>query len=211
MSSPQVRADVVGFDLDMTLIDSREAILASFAAMARETGVAVDPVGVDSRLGIKLEDELVHWFPPQEVEAAVAIYRRHYRLLSRPLTKALPGARESLAAVRAAGARTVVITAKFEQTARRALDDLDLQVDELIGNAHGPEKGEVLTRLAAAAYVGDTPPDMGAAVASGAFAVGVSTGSFSAGDLTAAGAKIVLASLAEFPAWYVEYRADYWA
>ena len=52
----------VGFDLDMTLIDSRAAILASFAAVAADTGVAIDPAGVDSRLGIRLEDELAHWF-----------------------------------------------------------------------------------------------------------------------------------------------------
>ena len=45
----------VGFDLDMTLIDSRRAILESFAAVAADSGVAIDPAGVTSRLGIKLE------------------------------------------------------------------------------------------------------------------------------------------------------------
>jgi len=68
---------VVGFDLDMTLVDSRAAILASFAAVAAETGVAIDPAGVDSRLGIKLEDELAHWFPAGEIAPAMEIYRRH--------------------------------------------------------------------------------------------------------------------------------------
>ena len=47
----------VGFDLDLTLIDSRAAILAAWAEVARETGVRVDPASVASRLGIKLEDE----------------------------------------------------------------------------------------------------------------------------------------------------------
>ncbi|HEX4830834.1 MAG TPA: HAD hydrolase-like protein [Trebonia sp.] len=211
MTSQTSRADIVGFDLDMTLIDSRGAILASFAAVARETGVAIDPAGVDSRLGIKLEDELIHWFPAREVPAAIEVYRRHYRLLSEPLTTLLPGARESVAAVRAAGARVVVITAKLAATARRALAELDLPVDDLLGDLHGAQKGEALARLAAAAYVGDTPPDMRAAVSAGALAVGVATGSFSAGDLSAAGAQVVLASLEQFPAWYVEYRADYWA
>ena len=32
----------VGFDLDMTLINSRPAILASFAETSRETGTAID-------------------------------------------------------------------------------------------------------------------------------------------------------------------------
>jgi phosphoglycolate phosphatase len=60
----------------------------------------------------------------------------------------------------------------------------------------------VLRRLQAAAYVGDSPPDMAAAVAAGVRAVGVATGSFSADDLARAGADVVLASLAEFPGWY---------
>ena len=56
--------------------------------------------------------------------------------------------------------------------------------------------------LRAAAYVGDSPPDMAAAVRAGARAVGVTTGSFSRDDLAGAGADVVLDSLAAFPAWY---------
>ena len=197
---------VVGFDLDMTLIDSRPAILASFAAVATETGVAIDPAGVDSRLGVKLETELAHWFPTDEISAAIAIYRRHYPALSGPLTRALPGAHEALAAVRSAGAPAVVITAKFEPTARRSLDDLGLEVDAVYGEAHGPEKATVLASLGAGVYIGDTPPDMDAAVLAGAYPVGVTTGSFPGSDLQLAGAKVVLASLAEFPDWYRQYR-----
>ena len=74
----------VGFDLDMTLIDSSRAILASFAGVAADTGVAIDPAGVTSRLGIKLEAELAYWFPPGEVDAAV-----------RALPRALPAARRA--------------------------------------------------------------------------------------------------------------------
>lgn len=196
---------VVGFDLDMTLIDSRRAILASFAAVAAETGVLIDPVGVDSRLGVKLETELAHWFPADEIESAVAIYRKHYPLLAGPLTSVLPGAPEALAAVRAAGTRAVVISAKFEPTVRVTLDALGLEADEIFGGLHGPEKGEVLVALKAAAYVGDTPADMAAAVQAGAFGVGTATGSFTAGELSSAGAGVVLAALTEFPAWYAGF------
>ena len=54
----------VGFDLDMTLIDSRPAIMAAFAELARETATVIDLAAVDGRLGIKLEDEVAFWFPP---------------------------------------------------------------------------------------------------------------------------------------------------
>jgi phosphoglycolate phosphatase-like HAD superfamily hydrolase len=191
----------------MTLIDSRRAILASFAAVAAETGVTIDPAGVDSRLGVTLEAELGHWFPAGEIAAAIAIYRRHYPVLAGPLTSALPGAHEALSSVRSAGARVVVITAKYEPTARRSLDDLGLAVDAVYGEAHGPQKGTLLSELGASVYVGDTPADMGAAVQSGAYPVGVPTGSFTSDDLQSAGAKVVLASLAEFPGWYRQHRA----
>jgi phosphoglycolate phosphatase len=195
----------VGFDLDMTLIDSRAAILGSFAGVAAETGVAIDPAEVDSRLGIKLEDELAHWLPPAAIEPAMRIYRSHYLRLAGPLTRVLPGARESLAVVRAAGARAVVVTAKLEATARLSLDGLGLVTDAVFGDVHGPQKAVVLTSVGAAVYVGDTPADMAAAVTAGARPVGVATGSFTGDELRAAGAIDVLASLTDFPARYAAF------
>jgi len=192
----------VGFDLDMTLINSRPAILAAFAAAGRETGTAIDLDAVDRRLGIKLEDELAYWFPPGRVDAAAAIYRRHYVELAVPMTTALPGAHEALAAVRAAGQRVIVITAKHPVSVGPSLEAVELSFDDLFTLVHGPEKATVLRSVGATAYVGDTPPDMGAAVTAGVRAVGVATGSFTAEDLTAAGAEVVLTSLAAFPAWY---------
>jgi phosphoglycolate phosphatase-like HAD superfamily hydrolase len=197
----------VGFDLDMTLIDSRRAILQSFAGVAADTGVAIDPAGVTSRLGIKLEAELAYWFPPGEVAEAVRIYRSHYLRLAGPLTTRLPGAAEAIAAVRAAGARAVVITAKYELTARLSLEGVGLSADELFADAHGPEKGAILKEIGAGVYVGDTPADMAAAAIAGAHAVGVTTGSFTAADLRAAGAADVLAALTDFPSLYRKITA----
>jgi len=197
----------VGFDLDMTLIDSRPAIMASFAALAKDTGTAIDLEAVDRRLGIKLEDELVFWYPPDERAAAVAIYRRHYVPLAERMTTALPGAYEALAVVRAAGERAVIITAKHPISVEPSLKAAGLAADEVFTFVHGPEKAAVLSRIHAAAYVGDSPPDMAAAVASGARAVGVATGSFSGDDLAGAGAGVVLDSLEGFPAWYLSASA----
>ena len=192
----------VGFDLDMTLIDSRPAILASFAGLARDTATAIDLDAVDSRLGIKLEDELPFWYPPDQQAAAAVIYRRYYVRLAEQMTTALPGAHEALAAVRAAGERVVIITAKHPVSVEPSLKGIGLAADELFTFVHGPEKAAVLSRISAAAYVGDSPPDMAAAVTAGVRAVGVATGSFSAADLARAGASVVLDDLTGFPAWY---------
>jgi phosphoglycolate phosphatase len=192
----------VGFDLDMTLIDSRRAIMSSFAAVGAGTGVAIDLADADRRLGIKLEDELAHWFPSNEIPAAVALYREHYAKVAGELTVVMPGAADALAAVRAAGARAVVITAKYVVPAKAGLDGAGLAADELYTELHGPEKAAALTRIGAEVYVGDTPADMAAAKTAGAAAVGVATGSFDAQSLMAAGADVVFRSLREFPSWY---------
>jgi phosphoglycolate phosphatase-like HAD superfamily hydrolase len=96
----------------------------------------------------------------------------------------------------------VVITAKYELTARLSLEGVGLSADELFGDAHGPEKGAVLKAIGATLYIGDTPADMAAAAMAGAHAVGVTTGSFTAADLRAAGATDVLPSLVGFPPLY---------
>jgi len=194
----------VGFDLDMTLIDSRPAIMAAFAELARETATAIDLAAVDGRLGIKLEDEVAFWFPPGQQAAAAACYRRHYVRLAPGLTTIMPGAHEAVAAVRAAGERVVIITAKHSVSVEPSLRAVGLAVDEVFTHVHGPEKAAVLKALHAAAYVGDSPPDMAAAVQAGARGVGVTTGSFSRGELARAGADVVLDSLADFPAWYAD-------
>jgi phosphoglycolate phosphatase len=190
----------------MTLIDSRPAILASFAGLARDTGTAIDLAAVDSRLGLKLEDELMFWYPPDQQAAAAAGYRRHYVQLAEEMTTALPGALEALAAVRAAGDRVVIITAKHPISVQPSLKATGITADEVYTFVHGPEKAAVLRRLAAAAYIGDSPPDMAAAVDAGVRAVGVATGSFSRDDLARAGADVVLDSLTAFPAWYQSCR-----
>lgn len=61
----------VGFDLDMTLIDSRPGIAATYRALSARTGVHVDADLVVSRLGPPLRSELRQWFPPADVEGAV--------------------------------------------------------------------------------------------------------------------------------------------
>jgi phosphoglycolate phosphatase len=200
------RTGPVGFDLDLTLIDSRSAIMQSWRAVSAETGVPIDLADVDKRMGIKLEDETAFWFPPGEQSAAADCYRRHYVRLAPALTTLLPGAAQALAAVRAAGERAVIITAKHPVSVQPSLAAVRLEADEVFTHVHGPEKSVVLASLGAAVYVGDSPPDMAAARQAGAAAVGVTTGSFSAAELRQAGAEVTLASLGDFPSWYEGFR-----
>jgi phosphoglycolate phosphatase len=200
----------VGFDLDLTLINSRPAILAAWQALAQELGVGIDLAEVDLRMGIKLEDEVAYWFPPDRRQQAATSYRRHYVALVPALTFPMRGADEAIAAVRAAGERAVVVTAKHPVSVRPSLAAVGLEPDEIFAHVHGPEKAAVLARISAAVYVGDTPADMAAGRDGGAVAVGVPTGSFAGEQLVAAGAHVVLDSLDGFSAWYAGFRDGNW-
>ena len=128
---------------------------------------------------------------------------------------ALPGAAAAIAALAAAGARQSVLTGNIRPLAALKLaaaglrEHLDLDVGAY-GDVHEirAELVPVARQAARAAYggdfegaatvlVGDTPLDVAAALATGARAVGVATGSFGAADLVEAGAHVVLPDLTD--------------
>ncbi len=191
----------VGFDLDMTLIDSRPGVAASMQALSRRLGVRIDAEVVTGRLGPPLEQELAHWLPAADVPAGVETYREIYAELGPAGVTQLPGAADALAAVRRQGGRSVVVTAKRGDFAVACLAAAGLAPDAVVGNVWGAAKGPGLLSHGASVYVGDHPYDVAAARAAGATAVGVATGGTSAAALRAAGSDVVLADLTAFPAW----------
>lgn len=197
----------VGFDLDMTLIDSRAGIAATYRALSAETGVPIDDALVVSRIGPPLEEELAHWFPAEEVAAAGDRYRALYPDHAIAPSTALPGARESVDEVRVLGGRAIVVTAKYEPNAKLHLAHLGLEPDSVIGWLWAEAKGEALREQGAQVYVGDHVGDVRGARAAGALSVAVTTGPCGEQELRAAGADVVLADLTEFPAWLRAFEA----
>jgi phosphoglycolate phosphatase len=207
VSDAEEKPLTVGFDLDQTLVDSRPGILATYRALSAHTGVFVDADAAVGRLGPPLADELSRWFPAEQVEAAGDQFRALYADHAITCSPLLPGVVEALACVRAHGGRVVVITGKYEPNAHLHLKHLGVVADVVVGWAWGPGKTEALLALGAGVYVGDHPHDMAAAVAvnhggSRVVGVGVGTGGWSAADLRAAGAAVVLRDLTEFPGWF---------
>ncbi|HEX6936620.1 MAG TPA: ATP-dependent sacrificial sulfur transferase LarE [Actinomycetes bacterium] len=200
-----MRPLVVGFDLDMTLIDTRPGIAAVWDALSAETGVYVDSAAAVSRLGPPLDEELALWFPAEQVAAMGDRFRALYPDLAVVPTEALPGAREAVAAVRRHGGRVVVVTAKYEPNARLHLDHLGIEADEVVGWRWGPAKGEALLEHGASVYVGDHVADVVGARVAGALSVGVPSGPVPADELHAAGADVVLDDLHAFPAWFDDF------
>jgi phosphoglycolate phosphatase len=189
----------VGFDLDLTLADTREGIAATFVALSAHTGVPIDTAAVVSRLGPPLETELANWFPAEDVPEMAAVYRGYYGTIAVPATVPMAGAREAVEAVRARGGRVIVVTAKHQTHAEATVRALDLDVDEVAGGLFSTAKGTALRRFGASAYVGDHVADVDAARAAGARSVAVATGPYDSSELLAYGADIVLPDLRVFP------------
>jgi phosphoglycolate phosphatase len=156
-----------------------------------------------------------------ELHGRMAAHAAGLADLVRQRSRALPGAAAAMAALAgldgAAGAGVVqsLLTGNIRPLAEIKLgplgltDHLDLDVGaygdadevraELVPLARGRAARAYGTGFdgPATVLVGDTPLDVAAALATGARAVGVATGQFTAADLTASGAHAVLPDLAD--------------
>ena len=199
---------VVGFDLDMTLIDTVPGFSATLLALGAELGVQFPVEGLIARLGPPLDVLLGEYLAADAVAPAGDRFRALYpdhAIASVPL---LAGAEDALAAVRRHRGRVLVVTGKYPANARLHLDHLGVEVDHLEGWVWGVGKADVLRREGATIYVGDHVHDVEGAKAAGALSVSVLTGGCTRAELVEAGTDVVLGSLADFPAWLDEHLLE---
>ena len=192
----------VGFDLDMTLIDTVPGFGAVLEALGQELGVAFPVAEMTSKLGPPLDLLLGPHLAEEAIAPAVDRVRTLYPDHAITTVPLLPGAEAALAAVRETGGRVVVVTGKYTPNARRHLDHLALHHDALAGEVWGVGKGDVLRREGCSVYVGDHVHDVEGALAAGALSVSVLTGGCTREELLAAGTHVVLDDLTDFPDWW---------
>ena len=191
----------VGFDLDMTLIDTAPGFRQVLRTLGNELGVDFPVEEMTAALGPPLEMMLAPHLAADDVAAAGDRFRALYPDHAIAAVPLLPGAREALAAVHEQGGRVVVVTGKYAPNARLHLDHLGLEVDVLEGWVWGAGKADALRREGASAYVGDHVHDVEGALAAGVVSVSVLTGGCPREELVAAGTHVVLADLRAFPSW----------
>ncbi|PUA81647.1 HAD family hydrolase [Nocardioides currus] len=196
---------VVGFDLDMTLINTVPGFAATLEALGAELGVGFPVAELTRRLGPPLDVILRPHLAEEAIGPAVDRFRELYVDHSITPVPVLPGAHEALAAVRRHGGRVLVVTGKFAPNAQRHVDHLALDVDHVEGTVWGVGKADVLRQEGASVYVGDHVHDVEGALAAGVVSVSVLTGGCTREELVAAGTHVVLDSLADFPGWLDEH------
>lgn len=193
-----MRPTAILFDLDGTLIDSIELILASmrysFAKMGREC-----PVDAEWLQGVGIP--LFTMFAPyarndSDRALFIAAYREHQLAHHDQLIRPYEGVHDLLAALRSRGHDLAVVTSKSEYLAMRGLAQLELArfFDTIVGcdstMRHKPDPEPVrlaLHRLGReprdAIFVGDSVHDVVAGNAAGVTTIAALWGAFGREDL----------------------------
>jgi pyrophosphatase PpaX len=186
------------FDLDGTLIDSIELILASHRHATLEVlGASPSDEVLRQGIGVPLLTQMRTLDEPR-ADALVTAYRAFNHRMHDELLRPYEGLIELCERLREEGATLGVVTSKslpvvemaFARLAFAPLLDVVVTSDQTEHHKPRPEPIlEALRRLgrdaSGACYVGDSPFDMQAAHAAGVDAIGVSWGAFTAAELRA--------------------------
>jgi phosphoglycolate phosphatase len=123
VSAPQL----VIFDLDGTLTDSAEGIVASFLHALSHVGAAAPEGDLAAQIvGPPMDDTFRAMELGDDAEKAIAAFRAEYGARGWAMNTLFDGIAQLLADLRAAGVRLAVATSKLEPTARRILAHFDL-------------------------------------------------------------------------------------
>jgi phosphoglycolate phosphatase len=193
---------VLGFDLDLTLLDLRTATARALSTVNARLGERVDVDAVVADLGPPFRAQLRQWIPDERrLQAAMALFRRAFLDEGLAHVTALPGASQAISAVHRLGGYPVVITGRRADTAGACMSRCGIAVTALVGGVTGLGKVDAMRGHRIDAYVGDHPLDMQAACHAPVPGIGVTTGSHSERALRDAGATAVVASLDEVVGW----------
>jgi pyrophosphatase PpaX len=186
--------DTFLFDLDGTLIDSVGLILDSYHHTLATHGL---PARTDDEwlkgIGTPLRVQFADWKDePERLEALIATYREYNLANHDRMVTIYPGVLEAIREVKAAGARTGLVTSKNQQGAVRGLrlvglDDLiDVMVcaDDVENPKPHPEPVVKAVQIlgadpASTVYIGDSIHDMRSGRAAGVRTAAVLWGPFS--------------------------------
>jgi pyrophosphatase PpaX len=189
------------FDLDGTLIDSIELILASYHHTLAEHGYpSVSDAEWLRGVGTPLRAQLAQWATtPEQLESLVATYRAYNLANHDRMVRPFPSVPRVVQAIHARGIRTGVVTSKNREGTRRGLRLAGLEeafevlvcADDVTNAKPHPEPVERAVTLldadrATTVFVGDSIHDLHAGRSAGVLTGAVLWGPFGRNDLEAA-------------------------
>lgn len=209
-SDPARALRAVLFDLDGTLIDTIALILASMRHATEDVlGQALSDDVLMQSVGIPLAAQMAE-FAPDRVEELLLSYREHNWGIHDELIAEYPGTETVLAELESRGIPMGIVTSKSRRVAMRGIERFGLEhyfgvivcSDDTERHKPDPLPLQVAAErlgvpLSQCVYVGDSPFDMEAALAGGAFAIAALWGAFSAKDVLAPGPDRAIENMGE--------------
>lgn len=126
--------DALLLDLDGTVLDTHDLILASWRHVKAAFGLSGDDEDFRRGIGRPLEDILASLAPPDaDVAALAAAYRAHNDLHHDDAVSVFPGMREVFDAARRRGVPVAIVTSKSRPFAERGLRVVGLRADLVVG------------------------------------------------------------------------------
>lgn len=213
MSARPARSRLLLVDLDGTLIDPAEGIIASFQHALGEAGVEVPPADqLGWVIGPPLRKTFPRYVPEDAVERAVASYRTFFGGGAMFRARVYDGVPQALDELRQAGWTLAICTVKPRVFARPLAERLGLSghFDEVYGaelDGRFDDKAELIEHILAerrlapddALMVGDRDLDVIAAGRNRMRAIGVTWGYGTAEELHAARAARLCHAPSELP------------
>lgn len=206
--------NAVLFDLDGTLVDTYDLILASFRYATKEVlGKEIPDDALMRKVGQPLVVQMWDFADDQAVhDELMATYRAHNARVHDDLIKVFPGTALALDRLQEAGVPLGVVTSKRHEAAVRALDCFDLTgyfefvVSPDDWPEYKPAPGPVLhgcARLGLAPqeclYVGDSPFDLQAGNGAGCATAAALWGMFPHAALLAEHPSFACSDIVEIP------------
>ncbi len=219
-SAVSTQPSAILFDLDGTLVDSIELIVAAaLNAFASRPGPSPSEAEIRNTIGRPLPTTFGPWLVDDDDLPFLISKYREYQLENHDrMTNAYDGIVDAVAELDAAGCQMAIVTSKVGFMAERALVHTGLAryMRCVIGSdsttKHKPEPEPVLMALerlnaSSAVFVGDSPYDMQAARAAGIHALGVTWGAFSSRVLLDAGAESILERPTELVPYIMRFES----
>lgn len=197
---------LVAFDLDGTIVDSRAAIVGCFQhAIALHSAGVVQDEAIVANIGRPLREMLEGLVDPMVMVPILKTYSAQFAEWDRKHTLMFPGMVDTFHQLKETGRSLVVTSSKSVRGIERVLHEqrIDNLFDAIWGGdsvERGKPHPEMLLRAMAQAgasanetvIIGDTTYDIEMGVAAGVRAVGVAWGMHGAARLTAVGASCVV-------------------
>lgn len=207
------------FDLDGTLIDSREGIVRCMRVVLAQSGAREhSDAELEALIGPPLADIFAALLGDEAAPRAVRAYRECYGVAGLFEGRLYDGIEDALRVLQQRAPALLLATSKPQAYAVRILEHFALSRYfrgvygcELTGER--ADKTELLAYLLEqeslpdAVMIGDRKHDVVAARALGLHSVGVTWGFGSAEELSIAGAHTICASVAELVEWYGGYNS----